>query len=133
MQLKTSVASLLLNALGASATWSAYQEYVSGLPKSVSKHQDPQPKISFSPKKPYESFPKSTARGRNCYVQSHNDFVTDDSPYILDAINKCNNGGRVIFPQGTTYVIGTALDLSHLQHIDLGKFHYHIRTTSIDR
>ncbi|KAK3676658.1 Exopolygalacturonase X-1 [Recurvomyces mirabilis] len=119
MWLKNSAAALLLQALGASATWSAYQEYLSHLPAHTSKHQAAQPKISFSPNQPFEPLPKSTARGKNCYVQSHNDFKTDDSPYILDALHQCNNGGRAIFPQGTTYVIGTALDLTFLQHIDI--------------
>lgn len=120
MWFKISAATVLLNALTASATWSAYQEYVSRLPKSVSKHQGTRPTISFSPKQPYQPIPKSPSRNRNCYVQSHNDFVTDDSPYITAAINKCNNGGHVIFPQGTTYVIGTALNLTNLKHIDIG-------------
>lgn len=46
---------------------------------------------------------------------------TDDSEYILEAINKCNNGGHVIFPQNVTYVIGTALNLTNLEHVDIGK------------
>jgi galacturan 1,4-alpha-galacturonidase len=121
MLFKSSIAALLLHATGAFATWSAYQEYLSTLPKHTSKHQGTRPKITYSPQKPYEPLPVSPSRGRNCYVQSHNDFKTDDSAYILDAINKCNNGGHVIFPQGTTYVIGTALDLSHLSHIDIGE------------
>ncbi|KAK5701219.1 Exopolygalacturonase X-1 [Elasticomyces elasticus] len=119
MRFQTSFAAVLLNTLGATATWTAYQEYLSGLPAHVSKHQSPRPAITFKPKQPFEKFPKSPSRGRTCYVQSHNDLKTDDSPYILDAVNKCNNGGRVIFPQGTTYVIGTALDLSHLEHVDI--------------
>ncbi|KAK3643589.1 Exopolygalacturonase X-1 [Elasticomyces elasticus] len=119
MRFQTSFAAVLLNTLGATATWTAYQEYLSGLPAHVSKHQSPRPAITFKPKQPFEKFPKSPSRGRTCYVQGHNDLKTDDSPYILDAVNKCNNGGRVIFPQGTTYVIGTALDLSHLEHVDI--------------
>jgi galacturan 1,4-alpha-galacturonidase len=110
---------LLLHAVGTIATWSAYQEYLSTLPAHPSKHRGIRPKIAFSPKQPYRPFPPFPSRGKNCYVQSHNDFKTDDSQYILDAINKCNGGGHVIFPQGTTYVIGTALDLTHLKHIDI--------------
>lgn len=123
MHIKASVAALLLQAVGTLATWSAYQEYVSRLPAHPTKHQGKRPSISFEPKKPYEPMPKSPARNRNCYVKSHNDMKTDDSPYILDAINKCNPGGHVIFSQGTTYVIGTALDLTNLNHVDIGRLH----------
>lgn len=86
----------------------------------MSKHQGTRPKIEFSPKKPYTAFPVSPPRNRVCYVQSHNDGVTDDSPYILSAINKCNHGGHVVFSEGTRYIIGTALDLTFLEQIDLG-------------
>lgn len=121
MQFKISIAALLLNALSASATWLAYEEYLSLLPKHVSKHQSTRPAISFKPNHPYSAFPKSPSRNRDCYVKSHNDMKTDDSEYILAAIDKCNNGGHVIFPEGTTYVIGTALNLTDLKHIDIGK------------
>jgi len=54
-------------------------------------------------------------------VKSHNDCVTDDSTYILDALHDCNNGGHVVFKEGLKYTIGTALDLTFLKHIDIGK------------
>jgi galacturan 1,4-alpha-galacturonidase len=54
-------------------------------------------------------------------VQSHNDGVTDDSKYILEALHSCNNGGHVVFREGIKYLIGTALDLTWLEHIDIGK------------
>ena len=63
--------------------------------------------------------PSSPSRSKTCYVQSHNDLVTDDSEYILSAINECNNGGHVVFPADQSYLIGTALDLTFLSHIDL--------------
>lgn len=64
--------------------------------------------------------PKSSpARSRTCYVQSHNDLVTDDSQNILSALRQCNNGGHVVFPANQTYLIGTGLDLTFLQHIDI--------------
>lgn len=106
-------------ASSATATWSAWEEYQHSLPKHVSKHQGARPPISFHPKQPNRPFPISPHRNRNCYVQSHNDGVTDDSQYILQAIEKCNNGGHVIFSQGTEYIIGTALNLTFLNHIDL--------------
>lgn len=119
MQFKASAAALLLNVLGATATWTAYEEYLSLLPKHVSKHQGTRPALTFKPNQPFKPFPKSPSRTRDCYVQSHNDMTTDDSEYILSALHKCNNGGHVIFPQNVTYVIGTALDLTFLEHIDI--------------
>ena len=53
-------------------------------------------------------------------MQSHNDGVTDDSNFILEALHECNDGGHVVFKEGTQYFIGTALDLTFLEHIDLG-------------
>ena len=61
----------------------------------------------------------SPARTRTCYVQTHDDLVTDDSEYILQALKDCNNGGHVVFPKDSTYLIGTALDLTFLQSIDI--------------
>lgn len=123
MLFKTSVAVLLLQAVAsiATPTWDAYEFYLEHLPKHPSKHQGTRPPISFSPKQPYKPFPPSPPRNRDCYVKSHDDLVTDDSTYILEAIDECNNGGHVIFSQGTNYVIGTALNLTFLNHIDIGK------------
>jgi galacturan 1,4-alpha-galacturonidase len=61
----------------------------------------------------------SPSRNRTCLVDSHNDLITDDSDFILEAINDCNNGGHVIFLQKSSYVIGKPLDLTHLSAIDL--------------
>ncbi|KAI5359592.1 Putative glycoside hydrolase, family 28, pectin lyase/virulence factor [Septoria linicola] len=110
---------LVLQALGATATWSAYQEYVKGLPKKITKCASPRPTISFDAIQPYEALPSSAARHKTCYVKSHDDFKTDDSAYVLDAARKCNHGGQVVFPQGVTYVIGKALDLTFLKSVDL--------------
>jgi galacturan 1,4-alpha-galacturonidase len=123
MLIKPLLAAAVLNAVAVAATPAelALLEYTDSLPKNVTKHPGVRPKISFEPKQPYRPFGNSSARNRNCYVSSHNDGVTDDSPYILDAINKCNPGGHVIFSEGTDYVIGTALDLTNLTHVDLGK------------
>jgi galacturan 1,4-alpha-galacturonidase len=63
----------------------------------------------------------SPKRDRKCVVKSHNDFKTDDSSHVLQAVKKCNNGEHVLFPEGTTYVIGAALDLTGLKHIDIGE------------
>ncbi|KAJ9622022.1 Exopolygalacturonase X-1 [Taxawa tesnikishii (nom. ined.)] len=121
MLFKPLFAAAALSALTAVATptWSAYQEYEHTLPKHVSKHQGTRPKVNVGPKHLAQPLPVSPPRNKDCYVKSHNDGKTDDSPYILDAIDKCNNGGHVIFSQGTTYIIGTALNLTYLNHIDL--------------
>ena len=44
----------------------------------------------------------------------------DDSKNILEAVHKCNNGGRVVFEKNNKYTIGTALDLTFLNNIDIG-------------
>lgn len=123
MLFKPLIAATLLNAVAtiATPTWSALQDYTASLPKHISKHKSTRPKVDFSPKHPFKAFPSSPPRNKDCYVSSHNDGVTDDSPYIMEAINKCNPGGHVIFSEGTKYVIGTALDLTNLTHVDLGK------------
>jgi len=102
----------------ANPTWKAFEEFEHSLPKSISNHQGKRPTIEFSPRKPFRPFPASPARNRNCYVSSHGDGQ-DDSAYVLEAIERCNNGGHVIFSQGKVYTIGTALNLTFLNHIDL--------------
>lgn len=105
--------------LQATATWTAYEEYVSGLSKHSTSYPSKRPLVEFSPNQPWKTFPSSPPRHKICHVPSHNDFTTDDSSYILSALQECNNGGRVVFPSNTSYVIGTALDLTFLHHIDL--------------
>ncbi|KAH7372208.1 extracellular exo-polygalacturonase-like protein [Cadophora sp. MPI-SDFR-AT-0126] len=61
----------------------------------------------------------SPARNKTCLVNSHNDLVSDDSDYILEAIKECNNGGHVIFLEKSSYVIGTPLNLTYLSAVDL--------------
>ncbi|KAF2675863.1 glycoside hydrolase family 28 protein [Lentithecium fluviatile CBS 122367] len=76
------------------------------------------PHHAVSPYHPGKLFPSSPARTKTCTVKSHGKGK-DDSDYILKAIKECNNGGHVIFSKETNYTIGTALDLTFLQHIDL--------------
>ena len=117
MLFKASVAVLLLHILGAVATWTAYEEYLANLP---SKAEAKRPKITFEPNQPWKPLPDSPPRHKTCEVKSHNDLQTDDSKYILNALRKCNNGGKVLFPRGQTYVIGKALNMQFLEHVDLG-------------
>ena len=110
----------LLQATGTFATWTAYQEYVQTHNTSVKTHESDRPSLVYSPQRPYKKMHASPKRTKKCVVKSHNDFKTDDSDYILKAVQKCNDGGHVLFPEGTTYVIGTALDLTGLRRIDIG-------------
>lgn len=112
---------------GVEATWTAYQEYLSGLDSSPSSSPEQQQRheITFSPNSPWKSIAAvATAGQRNqtCVVESHGDFVTDDSPAIVDAVKKCNPGGKVVFPEGKTYVVGKAMDLTGLRGMDIGMF-----------
>lgn len=83
-------------------------------------HTSPRPSIHCHPKTPHWPPPIPPPRHKVCYVRSHNDGQTDDSQYILEALHSCNNGGHVVFLEGIRYFIATALDLTFLQHIDLG-------------
>jgi len=71
--------------------------------------------------------PCSPARDakRYCFVKPGTSEDRDDAPVILDAFHKCNNGGTVVFD--STYLIGSPLDLTFLNHIDVvitGEIHF---------
>jgi galacturan 1,4-alpha-galacturonidase len=121
-QLTTLLAVASATAVVASPTWQAFQDWAKGPGgKSAPDHTSPRPSISCHPKHPSKPPPSPPPRNRVCYVKSHNDGVTDDSTYILDALHDCNNGGHVVFAEGLKYTIGTALDLTFLEHIDIGE------------
>lgn len=77
------------------------------------------PSISSSPYNPSVPFPNPPARTRKCIVKADGGGA-DDSQNILDAFNKCNNGGHVVFAENSTYTIGTAMDWTFLKSIDIG-------------
>lgn len=114
-----SIPAVLLHAFGATASWTAYQEYQASLPKNCTKSPSKRPELSYEPNAPFLDLPASPSRNRTCFVKSHDDLTTDDSEYILSALHECNHGGQVVFPQGTTCVVGTALDLQFLKHVDI--------------
>lgn len=118
MAWKSALAAFSLLAIPALATQSAYEEYLASIP---GKAELARPEITFDGHQPYQPMPASPKRHRQCKVKSHGDMKTDDSKYILEALHKCNDGGKVVFPAGRTYVIGTALDLQFLKHIDIGE------------
>jgi galacturan 1,4-alpha-galacturonidase len=78
------------------------------------------PHHAISPHHPGKHVPSSPERTKTCIVESHGNG-TDDSSSILEAIHECNNGGHVVFPKEQKFTIGTALDLTFLKHIDIGK------------
>ena len=89
--------------------------------KRLSQRLSPRPSWFIGAYHPSRPYPSSLERNKECYVKSHNDGKTDDSPYILQAIHACDHGGHVVFPKGIHYIIGTALNLTFLSHIDIGK------------
>ncbi|KAI1393625.1 glycoside hydrolase family 28 protein [Hypoxylon trugodes] len=56
-------------------------------------------------------------KDRYCHVKQGCHAGRDDAPYILKALQECNNGGTVVFDK--SYQIGSPLDLRFLKHIDL--------------
>lgn len=80
------------------------------------------PQHAVSPYSPGKALPASPERTKTCIVQGNGDG-TDDAANVLKAIKDCNNGGHVIFPKDQKFTIGTALDLTFLNSIDLGMFY----------
>lgn len=80
----------------------------------------PRPDIVPSPKQPRVPVPSPAERTKLCTVKTHGNG-SDDSAYILSAFHECNNGGKILFPENTTYTIGTAMDWTFLRHVDIGK------------
>lgn len=86
---------------------------------SASKYST-RPQINPSPQQPRLAVPDPPERTKFCTVKSHGNG-TDDSAYILSAFHECNNGGHVLFSENTTYTVGTAMDWTFLEHIDIGE------------
>lgn len=108
---------LTFTLLQASTAWSSPLE-----DRSAKVVASKRPNHAVSPYHPRKSFPLSPERKKTCVVKK-NTNGTDDSQNILNAIKNCNNGGHVVFPKDQKFTIGTALDLTFLKHIDLGKPH----------
>jgi galacturan 1,4-alpha-galacturonidase len=90
------------------------------------------PIVIPGPYPPSVPFPNPPGRTRVCTVKTNGGGV-DDSQNILDAFNKCNNGGHVIFPTNTTYTIGKTMDWSFLRSIDIGDWKGNKRWTGLTR
>lgn len=101
-------------------SWGALEDWAkSSGGKQAPDHTSSRPSINCHPKTPHKPPPSPPGRTKTCFVKSHNDSISDDSTYILDALHDCNNGGHVVFKEGIKYTIGTALDLTFLKHIDI--------------
>lgn len=80
------------------------------------------PIINVSPKTLEADLPiYSPQRNRTCTVKGGTE---DDSSAIFRALKCCNNGGHVLLEEGVTYTVGTALNLTFLQHVDIGTFYF---------
>lgn len=88
------------------------------------------PSINPSPYEPRLPLPNPPRRHKVCVVETHGDETKDDSVFILSAFHECNNGGHVVFSRGSTYTIGTAMDWTFLNHIDIGMAHNCIHKSS---
>ncbi|KAI3393570.1 hypothetical protein diail_3919 [Diaporthe ilicicola] len=79
------------------------------------------PNITPAPYGTGKDFPYSPPRdeGRYCYVNpaSANSTTRDDAPGILKAFQDCNGGGTIVLDQ--SYLIGSPLDLTFLEHVDI--------------
>lgn len=76
----------------------------------------PRPDIKAWPLDSGIPFPHSPKRCKTCYVPDDSS-CGDDSDAILKAFKKCNHGGNVVLDGD--YTIGTALDLTFLEGVDV--------------
>lgn len=119
-QLTTALAIASATCTLAMPSWGALESWAqSPAGKPAPQHTSPRPDVQCEPKRPGSNPPSPPPRTKVCYVKSYNDSVTDDSTYLLDALHDCNNGGHVVLSAGLKYTIGTALDLTFLEHIDI--------------
>ncbi|KAF6834764.1 exopolygalacturonase [Colletotrichum musicola] len=77
------------------------------------------PNVVPAPFNAGRSMPFSPPRekGRYCYVKPGCGKKRDDAAGVLDAFEKCNDGGTVVFDK--SYLISSPLDLTFLKHIDI--------------
>lgn len=79
----------------------------------------PRPDLKAHPLPPARPFRKSPARNahKTCFVTPSAGLGEDDTPAILKAFHKCNNGGTVVLDGD--YTIGSPLDLTFLHAVDV--------------
>ncbi len=117
-----SLAASIITAPGAAIDNSPkHQHFLQSQAVAVAASRRPQVRASpKSPRLPIPSPPERT--GPTGLVQSHGGGQTDDAAYVLAALRECNDGGRVVFARDQTYVVGKAMDLTFLRHIDIGAY-----------
>ncbi|USP76283.1 polygalacturonase precursor [Curvularia clavata] len=76
------------------------------------------PNHPVAPHQPSKCAAPSPPRTKTCMLKALGGGK-DDAANILKAVKQCNNGGHVVFPKGQQFTIGTALDLTFLNSIDL--------------
>jgi hypothetical protein len=78
----------------------------------------------FHSGKPHYPSPPCTrsctvARPKAATIINGTEIPYDSGPDVLRAVQQCNPGGAVHFEQSQTYIIGSPLDLTNLQNVDL--------------
>jgi galacturan 1,4-alpha-galacturonidase len=73
------------------------------------------PDIKAYPHNSCKSYP-TVPRTKECFVEAKGDGG-DDADAILSALQECNQGGKVVLD--ANYTIGTVLDLTFLESIDI--------------
>jgi galacturan 1,4-alpha-galacturonidase len=107
----------------ASPTWQAESGRVgSKVRREEMDDGSPRPTVTCSPIQPRLPPPVHGKRTKTCHVRYHHKEWEDASDFVMDAMQRCNNGGHVIFRPGITYTIGQALDLTFLKNIDIGMY-----------
>jgi galacturan 1,4-alpha-galacturonidase len=130
-QLSTLLAITSATCTLAAPSWGSFEQWSqSPQGKPAPQHTSPRPDVQCHPKTPQKPHPAPPPRRKTCYVKSHNNG-TDDSPAFLAALHECNNGGHVVLSEGVKYTIGTALDLTFLSHIDIGRMHRFLSEPSL--
>lgn len=59
-----------------------------------------------------------TQKTKTCVVKAGGSESVDDAPAILDAFDRCGNGGKVLF-ENTTYHISTVMNTSSLRNCEI--------------
>ncbi|PSN70784.1 pectin lyase-like protein [Corynespora cassiicola Philippines] len=75
--------------------------------------------ISISAPSPALIAPDKVAKRATCTPTSAGSASIDDVPSIKSALSQCGNGGTIVLPAGTTYMLNSQLDLSACHNCDI--------------
>jgi galacturan 1,4-alpha-galacturonidase len=67
---------------------------------------------------PYSHDGNWPKRSKTCIVKAGGDPNGDDAPAILAAFDDCKSDGHIVF-ENTTYYVGTVMNTTGLQHVDI--------------